>query len=398
MDAKCDVIAAGHICLDIIPDLSAIPQGEWETLFRPGSLLNVGPVHFAPGGVVSNTGLTLHKLGTATRLMGKIGDDPFGQAIRQIVESHGPGLADDMLVDEAVSTSYTVIINPPGIDRIFLHCPGANDSFSADDLGEDLLEQARLLHFGYPPVMKQMYVDQGAQLVRVLRRARAMGLTTSLDMTLPDPSSPGGQVDWVAILQAAAPYMDIFMPSIEETLYMLRRSMYDELTQMPDADSASARITAPLLTDLSDQLLGMGVKVVGFKLGDRGLYLRTGDNAAMESMGAARPKDPGAWADRELWSPCFQVEVAGTTGAGDATFAGLLSALLRGLSAEEALVAAVAVGACKVESADALSGILPWNETMRRVENGWARRSLSIDAPGWRFDSRFHMWVGPASA
>ncbi|MEJ2570905.1 MAG: carbohydrate kinase family protein [Anaerolineales bacterium] len=392
MHANCDVIVAGHVCLDILPDLSAIPQVEWDSLFRPGSLLSVGPVHFAPGGVVSNTGLTLHKLGSATRLVGKIGDDPFGREIRQIMESYGTGLADDMLVDEAVSTSYTIIINPPGIDRIFLHCPGANDSFSAEDLGDDLLQQGRLLHFGYPPVMERMYVDRGAQLVQILRRAKTLGLTTSLDMTLPDPSSSGGQVDWAAILKAAGPYTDIFVPSIEETLYMLRRRTYDELTRV---DGISARISAPLLTELSGQLLDLGVKVVGFKLGDRGLYLRTGGRAEMESMGAAGPHDPDAWADKELWSPCFQVDVVGTTGAGDATIAGLLSGLLRGLSAEEALVAAVAVGACNVEAADALSGILAWDETMQRVAAGWSRRSLSIDAPGWRFDSQSQIWIGP---
>ncbi len=394
-DTNRDAIVAGHICLDILPDMSGVPQDEWRTLFRPGSLLNTGPVHFAPGGVVANTGLTLHKLGIPTRLMGKIGDDPFGQAIRQIVDSFQPGLSDDMTVDDAVSTSYTIIINPPGVDRIFLHCPGANDTFSADDLHDDLLAKGRLFHFGYPPVMRQMYVDNGAQLVQVLHRARANGLTTSLDMTLPDPSSAGGQVDWVAILQAAAPYIDIFVPSIEETLYMLLRSMYSKIFQSDDSGYRQDWITAPLLTELSDQLLDMGVKIVGFKLGDQGLYLRTGDHAAMKSMGAARPSDPTGWAGKELWSPCFQVEVVGTTGAGDATIAGLLSALLRGMSAEQALVAAVAVGACNVEATDALSGILPWEETMRRVENGWPRHNLSIDTPGWQYDSQLQIWIGP---
>jgi sugar/nucleoside kinase (ribokinase family) len=398
MHANRDVIVAGHICLDILPDLSGIPQGEWDTLFRPGSLLNVGPVHFAPGGVVANTGLTLHQLGVPTRLLGKIGDDPFGKTVRQIVETYQPGLSGDMIIDESVSTSYTVIINPPGVDRIFLHCPGANDTFSVEDVSDDLLTQARLFHFGYPPVMRQMYVDNGAQLVQVLRRAKANGLTTSLDMTLPDPSSAGGQVDWIAILQAAAPHMDIFVPSIEETLYMLRRSAYDELFQHAGAARRQDWITASLLTELSDQLFDMGIKIVGFKLGDQGLYLHTGDRTAMESMGAARPSDSTRWADRELWSPCFQVKVVGTTGAGDATIAGLLGGLLRGMSAEEALVAAVAVGACNVEATDALSGILPWRETIRRVESGWPRHKLSIDTPGWQYNSQLQMWIGSGRA
>jgi sugar/nucleoside kinase (ribokinase family) len=153
-----------------------------------------------------------------------------------------------------------------------------------------------------------------------------------------------------------------------------------------------------LLTELSEELMDMGVKVVGFKLGDQGLYLRTGDQAAITSMGAARPSDPANWADKELWSPCFQVDVVGTTGAGDATYAGLLSALLRGVSAEEAVVAAAAVGACNVEAVDALSGILPWDETMHRVENGWPRHNLSIDTAGWQYNSQLQMWIGPGHA
>jgi sugar/nucleoside kinase (ribokinase family) len=398
MKAKWDAIAAGHICLDILPDLSAVPEGEWETLFRPGSLVSAGPVHFAPGGAVSNTGLTLHKLGTPTRLLGKIGVDPFGREIRKIVESHQTGLADDMIVDRAVSTSYTIIINPPGIDRIFLHCPDANDTFNAADVNDDLLAQARLLHFGYPPVMRQMYADNGAQLVQILRGAKEIGLTTSLDMTLPDPSSEGGRVDWAVVLKDTASELDVFLPSIEEILFMLRRSTYDELSGKAGSAPITGMVGAPLLTELSDQLLAMGVKVVGFKLGDQGLYLRTADRAAMENLGAARCPDPAAWADKELWSPCFQADVVGTTGAGDATIAGLLSALLRGLSAEQALTAAVAVGACNVEAADALSGILPWDDTMRRVEKGWARHDLSIDTPGWQFDAQRQIWIGPAQA
>jgi hypothetical protein len=62
---------------------------------------------------------------------------------------------------------------------------------------------------------------------------------------------------------------------------------------------------------------------------------------------------------------------------------------------EQALTAAVAVGACNVEAADALSGVRPWEETWRRVESGWARHELALDAPGWRFDERHQIWAGP---
>jgi sugar/nucleoside kinase (ribokinase family) len=393
-----DAVVAGHICLDIIPDLAGISGGEFQGLFLPGRLLEVGPISFCTGGAVSNTGLSLAILGVETRLMGKVGSDLFGQAVKDIIASYGADLAQGMVVDEAVSTSYTIIINPLEMDRIFLHCPGANESFDADDVRYDVVRQARLFHFGYPPLMRRMFDNDGEQMVDMFRRAKRLGVTTSLDMAVFDPTSPAGRADWVTILKTVFPYVDVFLPNIEETLFALHRDKYDQLLCAAGGVDFLRLITPHLLSDLSQELLHLGPKIVGIKLGDRGLYLRTGKQSAIESMGAARPSDKMAWADKEMWTPCFKVDVVGTTGAGDATVAGFLSALLRDMSPAQATTAAVAVGACNVEGADALSGIRPWEDTWCRVESGWARQELHLDAPGWRFDAQNHIWVGPAEA
>jgi sugar/nucleoside kinase (ribokinase family) len=391
-----DAVVAGHLCLDIIPDMIGNTQGTFETIFSPGHLLNVGPAAFSTGGPVSNTGLVLNKLGIATQLIGKVGDDLFGRAIMQIVNSYGPHLADGMIVDKTASTSYTIVISPPGVDRTFLHCTGTNDTFCADDVRYNRLAEARLFHFGYPPLMKLMFEADGAQLVEILRRAKGTGVTTSLDMAVPDPSSAAGRADWVAILKSTLPYVDIFLPSIEEILYMLRRETYDEFGRAVHGASILPLITPQLLSDLSQELLMLGVKIAGLKLGDRGFYLRTAGQPAIETLGRARPFNPVAWANQELWAPCFRVNVVGTNGAGDSTIAGFLSALLRDMSPQAALTAAVAVGACNVEAADTLSGIRPWNETLCRVASGWARCPLDLAAPGWHFDESQQLWVGEA--
>jgi sugar/nucleoside kinase (ribokinase family) len=391
-----DAVVAGHICLDVIPDLSGTPQDGFEQRFCPGHLVEVGPATISTGGAVSNTGLALHKLGVSTRLMGKVGDDLLGQAVRQIVGAHGGDLSDGMVVDGTAHTSYTIIVNPPGVDRMFLHFPGANDTFAAADVRYDVVAGARLFHFGYPPLMKRMFADGGAQLVATFRQVKELGVTTSLDMTLPDPASAAGRADWAAILRSVMPYVDVFLPSIEEALYMLRRETYEALSR--EAGRFSERITPALLSELGRELLTMGGRVAGFKLGERGLCVRTAGRAAIEGMGAARPSDTTAWADRELWAPCFRVEVAGTTGAGDAAIAGFLAGLLRDLSPEEALTAAVASGGCNVETPDAVSGVRPWKEMWQRVRSGWERRALSPEAPGWRFDEGRQMWIGPADS
>lgn len=396
MPDEVDVVVAGHLCLDVIPDLSGTTAEQFRRAFAPGKLLEVGAAALSTGGAVSNVGLALHTLGVRSQLMGKVGRDLFGQAISQIVARYGPALAAGMIVDDGAISSYTIIINPPGIDRTFLHCPGANDTFSADDIRYEALERARLFHFGYPPLMARMYQDDGAELVKVFRRAKATGVTTCLDLALPDPGSAAGRANWRAILATTLPTVDVFLPSIEETLYALRRPTFDELQQQAPDHDILPLITPELLSDVSVELLALGAKIVGLKLGYRGLYLRTAGVEALAGMGRGRPADPAVWANKELWAPCFQAHLVGAAGSGDATIAGFLAALLRGLSAEQAVTMAVAVGACNVEAADTLSGIRSWDETQARVAAGWPRHPLVLRAAGWRFDAQHGHWMGPA--
>jgi sugar/nucleoside kinase (ribokinase family) len=397
MTPEYDAVVAGHICLDIIPDLTAISGAQFRERFLPGRLLEVGTVTFSTGGCVANTGLALAKLGINVRLKGLIGDDPFGRAVLDIVSSHATHLTDGMAVDPETDTSYTFIFSPKNTDRFFLHCPGANARFCARDVRDDDIAQSRLFHFGYPPLLKMMFEEDGAQLVDIFRRARNLGATTSLDMAVFDPTSEAGSADWALILSNVLPYVDVFLPNIEETLVTLRPETYREIARTCAGADVVDFVSTALISDLGRQVLAMGAKIVGLKLGHRGLYVRTGAASRLAAAGLAAPSDPASWARKELWAPCFRVEVRGTTGAGDSTVAGFLGALLRGATLEMAVTAAVAVGACSVEAADALSGVRTWAETWRRVESGWTRHQMSVPGPGWWFDGPQGLWVGPAA-
>ena len=387
-----DAVVAGHICLDIIPDFSSVGEVPLSALLRPGKLVEVGDATLSTGGAVANTGLALNILGVRTQLMGKVGDDALGRVVRDIISSRDPCLADGMVVDATVGTSYTVIISPPGVDRIFFHSPGANNTFGAGDVRYDIVEGVRLFHFGYPPVMRRTYQREGAELVEIFRRVRALGVTTSLDMALPDPASDGGHADWPAILRNVLPFVDVFLPSIEEILYMLRPATYRALLESaPEGDLLPA-VTPALLSGVSAELLSLGAGIVGLKLGSRGFYLRTADELRLAGLGKASPVDPADWAQRELWSPCLRANLVGTTGAGDATIAGFLTGLLRGLPVKQAVKMAVAVGACNVEAADALGGLRSWDETQARLAQGWEHHDLVISAAGWRHDSGYGLW------
>jgi len=244
-------VVARHICLDIIPAMQAFPQGGFQEAFQPGRLIEIGDAALCTGGPVSNTGLALHRLGIPTRLICKVGVDAFGRIVRELIDSYGPYLSEGILVDPQTTTSYSIIVSPPDVDRIVLNNPAANHTFSADDVDYQLVSQVALFHFGYPPLMRKMYLQNGKGLVDLFQRVKQTGATASLDMCYPDPAGEGGRADWVTILKATLPWVDIFMPSIEELLLMLHR---DEFEQLSARGSLLDQVTPALLHSLSDEL------------------------------------------------------------------------------------------------------------------------------------------------
>ena len=356
-----EVIVAGHVCLDVIPQFLS---GQ---LPPPGALAEVGPVTVSTGGSVSNTGIALHRLGLGVRLVGRVGDDAFGREVRRLYDLAGPGLSQGLEMADDAPTSYTVVVNPIGEDRRFLHCPGANATFRADHVPDAALEAGQLFHFGYPPIMREACAGDGRELRELFERARLAGLMTSLDMCGIDPASWAGQVDWEALFANVLPAVDLFLPSLDETLAALGRS------ESPNEP------TVGLLREISDQLLGLGAAAVGLKMGERGVYLRTTSDAARLKKAKL---DPALWTAREVWAPTFEREVVGTTGAGDVTIAGFLAAVVRGAGPERALDIACAAGAACVIRPDATSGVCDLAEIDRFLAS-CPRRRVPPETSGW---------------
>ncbi len=261
-----DAVIAGHVSLDVFPELFGPLDLE------PGRLNAIGPATFSTGGAVSNTGLAMRRLGVDVRLVGKVGDDLFGQAVIEAYRAVNPALADGLTIAPSATTSYTIVINPPLRDRSYLHCSGANETFAADDVRDEHLAGARLFHFGYPPLMPRMYADRGRELRELFDHARHAGLVTSLDLSLPDPSSAAGRADWRSVFATALPAVDVFAPSLDELLFMLDRPRYDDLAA---GSPLAAVIDRAYLFEVSGTLIALGSAVVAIKLGEHGLYLRT---------------------------------------------------------------------------------------------------------------------------
>lgn len=348
---------------------------------EPGGLTQMGPATFAAGGGVANVGLTLGKLGVPAKLIGKVGNDIFGKTVAALLQRQAGATSLTVSYDDA--TSYSIVISPPGFDRHFLHHAGCNDSFSPADVDPEVAVGARFFYFGYPPLMRTVYEDGGAALARLFEALRARGVATAVDMALPDPKSASGRVDWRAFLERVLPHVDVFMPSLAEASYMLGAGAF------PASDAEETPVSARLY-NLTGRLLELGVAVAGLKLGERGLYFRTGSSTRLLACPSAFP--PG-WAERELWSPAFTVAVVNTVGAGDAAYAGLLASLVKGLSIEDAVTAATAVGSCSVESLDASGGVLSWEGTTARISGGWARAAHNVPATWSRHPSS--AYLGP---
>jgi sugar/nucleoside kinase (ribokinase family) len=366
-----DAVVAGHVSLDVFPSLYGPVKLE------PGRLVVVGPAVMSTGGAVANTGVALHRLGVRVGLIAKVGGDLFGRAVLDALAREGEQLAAGILVSAEEVTSYTIVISPPGVDRSFLHCPGANQTFSADDIPYRKLAGVRVFHFGYPPLMPLMYADGGMQLRTMFARVQAAGAATALDLCEPDPQSEAGHVDWQRVLGQTLPFVDVFAPSIDELLFAFDRIAHDRL----QAGAPLATIVDHArLAELGELLTGMGAAVVAIKLGDQGLYLRTTHEITRMLAFCKRiGLDARAWRARELISPCFQARtVNGTTGSGDSTIAGLLAALLRGAGPAEAATSATAVGACSVEAVDPTSGIPAWTRVAQRIADGWPRLPVDI--------------------
>ena len=316
------VVVAGHVCVDLIPEVAA------PAAIGPGELLEVGPLAVDAGGCVANTGGDLAALGADVAVVGDAGDDRLGALLVALLRARGTR-TDQIRLRRGCSTSYSLVFESAGRDRSFWHHVGANAEFDGSAVD---LAGASLLHVGYPSLLPALIADGGRPLEALLERARSAGLTTSLDLAVIDPASPAAREDWAALLERVLPLVDVFSPSID-----------DVRTALPieaGADPAGLRSTARTLLEL-------GPAIVMLTAGPAGLQLSTGDAARLRAAGGLLG-DRADWSGQEHFTPPPPVEVRTTLAAGDAATAGLLCGLLAGLGPRATLELAARTAAARV--------------------------------------------------
>jgi sugar/nucleoside kinase (ribokinase family) len=418
-DSQIDVIAAGHLCLDMIPAFdTAAPTDKIGDILRPGTLVHMGAMTFGTGGSVSNVGVAMKIFGCRVGFVAKGGDDSLGRTMVEILEKKGSAEGIRLAAGEA--SSYTVVVAPPGIDRIFLHCPGTNDTFSKEDIDFDLVARARLFHLGYPTLMRSLFVNDGSETARILEAVKETGATTSLDISLPDPNSEAGRADWRKIYERSLPFTDLFLPSLEETLFTLYPEEYLKRKGEAEGRELLDLVGPEECEAFADEYLGMGCKIVVIKNGHNGWFLKSAAGDSLRHLGRALPSaatgklasgsvstpdsdhrsagslSPEAWLDnwaaRQLWCPAFQVDViASAAGSGDSSIAGFLTGLLRGRPIEQSLKLANAAGALNLRAMDTLSGLGSWEEVEESAAGLPVRPVTFLSAP-WVWSEKHELW------
>jgi sugar/nucleoside kinase (ribokinase family) len=233
----------------------------------------------------------------------------FGRFMLDALNDRGVDTS-HIIIDPAQKTGLTVILNRVD-DRAMLTHLGAINALRAEQIPDDLLSEARHLHLASYFLQTNLQPD----VPDLFRRARTLGLTTSMDTNW-DPEER-----WSGV-QDLLPLVNVFLPNDNEAY---------ALTGVNDVEVAARK-----LADVSE--------VVSVKLGAEGAIAMT--------------------CDSKYQFPAIPVQVADTVGAGDTFDAGFVYSYLQGWSLDKALKLAIACGSLSTQKPGGLEGQPTLEETL----------------------------------
>ncbi len=292
------IAVVGHVCVDV----RVRPTTEFP---ERGHLVMTDEMNLVVAGMVGNVGRALGPLGEPAFAVCRVGSDATGD----LVAAELATWADTRWVSRSptAATSGTIVFVLPDGERSFIHAKGANTEFAASHipLAEFAAAGVRYLHLGYALLLPAL---DGGPMTAVLREARALGMTTSIDVTWDATGR------WMQDIGQLLPHVDIFCPNDVEA---------NALTGC--ADPAQAALA----------LIEAGVQ-----------------RLAIVTRGAQGVT--AAWADGRTRSfPASPAVIVDSTGAGDCFYGGLLAGLARGFDDEAAIAFGIRA------ATDAISGSGP---------------------------------------
>ena len=284
----------------------------------PGMLQLVNSITLHNGGNAMTAAINLHKMGVDSKMVGKVGDDMFGVFLRDRLQKAGVDTR-ALKTDKDVQTSASVAMLQSSGERTFLHCVGTNATFSINDVDFSVIDECDLVFVTGTYLLDRF---DGAETAAFLKKCKEMGKTTFLDVCW------DAKGRWSELLDDAMPYIDFFMPSIDEAM------------KIAGVDSKDPE-------PIADIFMAKGAKNVVIKVGKRGAYLRL----AGQTKG-------------EIFPTLDDVKVVDTTGAGDSFCSGFLAAYARDVEPTECVAFANAVGSLCVTEKGATTGIRSYEETL----------------------------------
>ena len=289
LGTRYDILVAGEINPDLILSGNVTPEfGQVEKLVDAAALtIGSSSAIFACGAA---------RLGLKVAFIGVCGDDVFGRFMLDEMSKRGVDVSHAIVRAEG-QTGLSVILNQVS-DRAILTHPGLIAELQASDVSDELLRQSRHLHVASYFLQTKLQPD----LPNLFKRARSLGLTTSLDTNY-DPSERWSGFDELL------PVTNVFLPNEKEAI----------------------SLTGESNVNLAADRLGSRVEALGIKLGAEGaLGVRDGARVRVASI---------------------PVKVVDTVGAGDSFDAGFLYGYLNSWSLEKSLRLACVCGALSTQQA-----------------------------------------------
>lgn len=256
-----------------------------------------GIPHFAanPGGAPANVAVVVSKLGGEAGFVGCVGNDLYGNLLRDTLLRYGVSTEGLQVTDKANTTLAIVMVDPDGERSFsFYRKPGADTLIDAERAIRDA-EGTGILHFGSVSLTDPACREA---ITETVRTAREGGALISYDPNY-RASLWENEEEAVRQMRAVLPLCDIVKISDEETML---------LCGIQDPEAAL------------EKLMSLGIRLAIVTLGARGAMWRCGKLSGL--------------------IPGFSVKVADTNGAGDTFFGSFLSRIaarggLEGLTEDE---------------------------------------------------------------
>ena len=138
-----------------------------------------------PGGAPCNVLAMLSKLGHKTAFIGKVGNDFFGEQLKNAIMETGID-ASCLCMDEKVHTTLALVHTGPDGDRdfSFYRNPGADMMLTEEEVPEEVIKDSKIFHFG---TLSMTHEEVRQATKKAVQAAEEAGTLISFDPNLRPP-------------------------------------------------------------------------------------------------------------------------------------------------------------------------------------------------------------------